>query len=161
MLQCACGADYMSQRWGQVPTLSLEELCVRRSVSPVYHMKSRLLMCITGAGCSVVSIVVVKLTKVSGLSERNVLCKPRPWYIQQDHAVCTSIVTMGRIFKQYLSCNKVYSCATCRTHTADYDEIVSKVECCLEVCCAAQQLLRLYTRPLAGHTRSNYVVCAA
>lgn len=33
---------------------------------------------------------------------------------------------MGRIFKQYLSCTRVYSCATCRTHTADHDEIVSK-----------------------------------
>eukprot|EP00878_Enallax_costatus_P002045 GHUV01002209.1.p3 GENE.GHUV01002209.1~~GHUV01002209.1.p3 ORF type:complete len:113 (+),score=19.62 GHUV01002209.1:275-613(+) len=33
---------------------------------------------------------------------------------------------MGRPFKQYLSGPRVYCCATCKTHAADHDEIVSK-----------------------------------
>jgi hypothetical protein len=34
---------------------------------------------------------------------------------------------MGRPFKQYLGGPRIYACASCGTHTADVDEIVSKV----------------------------------
>ncbi|GLI68237.1 hypothetical protein VaNZ11_012587, partial [Volvox africanus] len=33
---------------------------------------------------------------------------------------------MGRPFKQYLSGPRIYSCATCRAHAADHDDIISK-----------------------------------
>mmetsp|Transcript_12678 Transcript_12678/g.17326 ORF Transcript_12678/g.17326 Transcript_12678/m.17326 type:complete len:113 (+) Transcript_12678:160-498(+) len=33
---------------------------------------------------------------------------------------------MGRLFKQYLSGPRIYSCSNCRTHCADHDEIISK-----------------------------------
>uniref|UniRef100_A0A7S0WSD2 Protein yippee-like n=1 Tax=Pyramimonas obovata TaxID=1411642 RepID=A0A7S0WSD2_9CHLO len=33
---------------------------------------------------------------------------------------------MGRLFKQYLSGPRIYSCSNCRTHSADHDEIISK-----------------------------------
>jgi hypothetical protein len=33
---------------------------------------------------------------------------------------------MGRPFKQYLGGPRIYACASCGTHTADLDEIVSK-----------------------------------
>ncbi len=34
---------------------------------------------------------------------------------------------MGRPYKTYLNAPRVYSCATCRAHAADHDEIISKV----------------------------------
>uniref|UniRef100_A0A7S0RED8 Protein yippee-like n=1 Tax=Chlamydomonas leiostraca TaxID=1034604 RepID=A0A7S0RED8_9CHLO len=33
---------------------------------------------------------------------------------------------MGRPFKQYLNGCRIYSCATCRAHAADHDDIISK-----------------------------------
>lgn len=33
---------------------------------------------------------------------------------------------MGRPFKQWLNGPHVYSCATCRAHAADHDDIISK-----------------------------------
>ncbi|PNW80092.1 hypothetical protein CHLRE_08g377550v5 [Chlamydomonas reinhardtii] len=33
---------------------------------------------------------------------------------------------MGRPFKQYLSGPRVYSCANCRAHAADHEDIISK-----------------------------------
>lgn len=33
---------------------------------------------------------------------------------------------MGRAFRQYLNGPRIYSCATCRAHAADHDEIISK-----------------------------------
>ncbi|KAK9806841.1 hypothetical protein WJX72_004610 [[Myrmecia] bisecta] len=33
---------------------------------------------------------------------------------------------MGRLFKQYLTGQRVYSCNTCRCHSVDHDDIVSK-----------------------------------
>ena len=34
---------------------------------------------------------------------------------------------MGPAFRQYLDGHKVYSCASCKAHVADHDDIVSKV----------------------------------
>lgn len=34
---------------------------------------------------------------------------------------------MGRPFKQYLNGNRIYTCATCRAHAADCDDVISKV----------------------------------
>lgn len=34
---------------------------------------------------------------------------------------------MGRIFKEYLSGNRVYSCNTCKAHLALHEDIISKV----------------------------------
>lgn len=34
---------------------------------------------------------------------------------------------MGRIFKEYLSGNRVYSCSTCKAHLALHEDIISKV----------------------------------
>jgi hypothetical protein len=34
---------------------------------------------------------------------------------------------MGRLFKQYLNGPRIFCCAGCRTHAADYDDVVSKV----------------------------------
>ena len=44
------------------------------------------------------------------------------------HVPDVSRKRMGRPFKQYLNGPRVYSCATCRAHAADHDEIISKVE---------------------------------
>eukprot|EP01025_Chloroclados_australasicus_P011310 TRINITY_DN14902_c0_g1_i12.p8 TRINITY_DN14902_c0_g1~~TRINITY_DN14902_c0_g1_i12.p8 ORF type:complete len:113 (-),score=5.55 TRINITY_DN14902_c0_g1_i12:2027-2365(-) len=33
---------------------------------------------------------------------------------------------MGRPFKQYLNGKKIYCCSTCRCHSADHDNIISK-----------------------------------
>ena len=33
---------------------------------------------------------------------------------------------MGRPFKEYLAGTRVYSCANCRAHSCDHDDIVSK-----------------------------------
>lgn len=33
---------------------------------------------------------------------------------------------MGRLFKQYLNGPRIFCCAACRTHAADYDDVVSK-----------------------------------
>ena len=34
---------------------------------------------------------------------------------------------MGKLFKAYLSCNRIWSCNTCAAHLADHEVIVSKV----------------------------------
>ncbi len=34
---------------------------------------------------------------------------------------------MGRPFKTYLNGTKIYSCSNCRCHSADHDDIISKV----------------------------------
>ena len=34
---------------------------------------------------------------------------------------------MGRPFKTYLNGSKIYSCSSCRCHSADHDDIISKV----------------------------------
>lgn len=34
---------------------------------------------------------------------------------------------MGRPFKTYLNGTKIYSCSSCRCHSADHDDIISKV----------------------------------
>lgn len=33
---------------------------------------------------------------------------------------------MGRIFQEYLTCDKIYSCHHCRAHLASHDDIISK-----------------------------------
>eukprot|EP00803_Ostreobium_quekettii_P005918 evm.model.scf_900.1 EVM.evm.TU.scf_900.1 scf_900:26479-27468(-) len=33
---------------------------------------------------------------------------------------------MGRPYMQYLDCPRIYSCANCRAHAADHDDIISK-----------------------------------
>ena len=36
---------------------------------------------------------------------------------------------MGRIFRQYLSGPRIYSCNTCHCHSADAEDVESKVLC--------------------------------
>ena len=41
---------------------------------------------------------------------------------------------MGRIFRQYLSGPRIYSCNTCHCHSADAEDVESKVACAPALC---------------------------
>ena len=34
---------------------------------------------------------------------------------------------MGKLFLEYLSCNNIYICSSCKTHLTSYNDLISKV----------------------------------
>lgn len=36
---------------------------------------------------------------------------------------------MGLTYNVYLTSNKIFGCKECKTHLADYDDIISRVSC--------------------------------
>lgn len=53
--------------------------------------------------------------------------KERPRHLCPLNPTTPSLhAAMGRPFKEYLAGTRVYSCANCRAHSCDHDDIVSK-----------------------------------
>jgi len=44
------------------------------------------------------------------------------------------VIEMGKLYKAYLSGDRIYACSNCHTHLANYVDIVSKVCVCVCVC---------------------------
>ena len=42
---------------------------------------------------------------------------------------------MGKIYRQYLNGSRLYGCSSCHCHSADHDDIRSKVRYNVEVFC--------------------------
>ena len=68
---------------------------------------------------------------------------------------------MGRPFKTYLNGTKIYSCSSCRCHSADHDDIISKVRYMVQVNLLVTSHAKLSRRHrhsragTAGHTFST------
>lgn len=66
---------------------------------------------------------------------------------------------MGRPFRQYLNGSRIYSCNTCRCHSADAEDVESKVRELWTGALLADSAGLISTRPLAVTGSKHYVEC--